>query len=490
MRKITGLIAILLTVWFGIGCAASTAVGKKGKEVGPDGVAKVSAETRADFEVAVKKYQAARKAGTAVQDCKDLADEFEEVSSDAEGFAPALFNRAVILDDCDMEKEAQKAFRDVLKVDPKHQLSITYLATYDHGKGNINDALRQYKKAIKVQPNALEAVPAYVNLAAIEREQGEYKKSQTNLRRALAIDSSYLPAFFHLAMLYYDIAIKEERKSFFQLAELVCSQAIQLEGGANYAPIYNVWGMIKLKKDEIVAAANKFKQAFEYDPDFFEAYMNFGSITLNFRGFEDAQMAFSKALELNPDSYEAHIGLGVALRGLQQFDEAKKHYAAAKKLDSKRSDVYFNEGVLEMDYVGTGDEKSYKKAIKIFEKFLDHVSERERQDPDGKKGPDVSWEEKAKKRIETCKKNIEMLREAEEAMREMEKLKKEMEERRKREEEEKKKVLAEAKKLEEGGTPPAEGEAAKKDEGKGKEEGKKEEDDKSKEADKSDKKDK
>lgn len=433
-----------------LGCGGAATTGEKGK-VGPGGKGKeVSAEVRADFQKAVESFNAAKKLGLSKDKCQELAEEFDDISSQGGGFAPAMLNKAIILNKCRMKDESKKAIKEVLRIDPKNQSAMTFQGAFAYEEGDVNSAMNRFKDAIKIQPNALEAVPAYVNLAAIERRQGDYKKAQSNLRRALAIEANFMPAFFQLAMLYYEIGVKSSKKSFYELAQLVCSQAAQVD--PTYAPIYNVWGLIKLKKNEIVAAAQKFKQAIENDAEFYEAYMNFGGITLNFRGYEDAKMAFENAIRINPKDYEASVGLAVAYRGLGQYDQAKKYYEEAKKINSSRSDVYFNLGVLEMDYTGQGDEKSYKGAIKIFEEFLDHVSENDKKDPDGK-GPMLSWEDKAKKRIETCTNNIKMLREAEEAMREMEQMKKEMEERKKKEEEERVKMLAEVKKMEEGETP-------------------------------------
>ena len=74
------------------------------------------------------------------------------------------------------------------------------------------------------------------------------------------------------------------------------------------------------------------RSATQLDAKNFEAHMNFGQITLSFRGYEDARKAFSKAVELKPKSYDAHVGLGAALRGLDDAEGAKKQYEEAKGL--------------------------------------------------------------------------------------------------------------------------------------------------------------
>src|SRR6185436_7792389 len=124
------------------------------------------------------------------------------------------------------------------------------------------------------------------------------------------------------------------------LAEVVCSQAQKID--VNYLAIYNTWGLIDLRRGEIISAAAKFQKAFDLDPKMFEAYMNFAQITIGFRGYEDARNAFSKALELQPKSFDATVGLGVAYRGLDQKDKAEEYYQKAISMNGQRPEPYYN----------------------------------------------------------------------------------------------------------------------------------------------------
>jgi len=98
------------------------------------------------------------------------------------------------------------------------------------------------------------------------------------------------------------------------LAEVVCRQAQLIDG--NYAPIYNTWGLINVRQGNIIAGLAKFQRAFTLDANMFEAYMNFGELTLSFRGYEDAARAFERATQLQPTNYDAWLGLGAAQRGM------------------------------------------------------------------------------------------------------------------------------------------------------------------------------
>jgi Flp pilus assembly protein TadD len=247
----------------------------------------------------------------------------------------------------------------------------------------------------------------YVNLAILQRRTpATAADALNNLRRALAIDSGYLAAFNQMALLYYDQAVRAAGgqatvqggvpasmpseteggshhhqtarqaagSQMLDLAEVVCRQAQLING--DYAPIYNTWGLINMQQGNIIAALAKFERAFTLDPTLFEAYMNFGEITLGFRGYDDAAGAFQHATELRPQAYDAFIGLGAAKRGLQDPDAAEAAYRAAIAIDGNRPEAYFNLGLLYQDY-RTGAEAELRQAQDFYRQFVSHAGSNE-----------------------------------------------------------------------------------------------------------------
>lgn len=435
---------------------------KKGVTTDADGTRRISQEARSDFKDAVEDYKAAEAAGWTQDACKSAIKSFKKIESEY-GMSEAAYNIGVIYRNCKMMNEAKETFNGMLKKYPQHQLAMTHLAVMELENGNEQRAEELLRKAVGAGQSSLEAVPAYVNAATLLRLRGKknksddsFKKAEMNLRRALAIESKYMPALYQLAMLYLDQAVTKNKSSFLTLALLVCSQGIKLN--PEYGPIYHVYGMVLLQKNRLVDALKAFETAFQKDSNLFASYMNFGAINLNFRGYQEAKAAFEKAIVLDPKSYEAHIGLGVALRGLGDYTGAKAEYKKASTIDPKRTDYIFNVGVLEMDYLNDGSVEGYKKAKAVFQKFLGKLNDSHRIDPDGK-GPLVSWEEKAKDRVKKCDENVKMIKEAEREMAEMEKLAKEQAQR----EAEMKAAMEKAKELEakeaEGTAAPGEGEA-------------------------------
>jgi tetratricopeptide (TPR) repeat protein len=194
-----------------------------------------------------------------------------------------------------------------------------------------------------------------------------------NIRLALALDDRYLPARNQLALAYLQQAGDDPNSQRIFLAGLVCQQAIQVAQAqqANIsadvrgyvADLYNTWGVIDFRRREIIKALEHFQRAYTLRPSMYEAWVNYGTINLSFRGFRDARDAFQHAVELRGDSFDAHLGLGVALRGLSQepssaneretlLRQAQQEYERAQQLDQNRPESYYNQGLLHMSYTG------------------------------------------------------------------------------------------------------------------------------------------
>ncbi|MGB5680728.1 MAG: tetratricopeptide repeat protein, partial [Polyangiales bacterium] len=288
---------------------------------------------------------------------------FERVS-DAQGggFAEALYMAGLSLSRCG-DDAAYNHYEAALKVDSKFCKARVAMGLRDLENGRMSQAKSTFEESIKDDP---QCTSGYTNLAIVQRAQGNNDEALKNLRRALAIESDYLAAFNQMALLHYDRG-RQGKPAELDLAEVVCRQAQMLD--ADYAPIYNTWGLIKVYKGDVISALRYFQRAIMLDPDLFEAQMNFGQVTISFRGYEDAREAFARAVALQPENYDAIVGLGTALRGLGQFSEAQAQYERAEQLNGNRPEAYFNLGVLYQDYM-SGSVADLKKARTYFGEFL------------------------------------------------------------------------------------------------------------------------
>lgn len=339
------------------GSGSTATVG--GSAVKTRGGQAVNVEAHNRWKDGLAAFQAAEKQGWTSERCDSVASKFESAAETNTKFAEALYMAGVAKARCGKTEEALAFYNKALRQNSKlcgARVGVGLAA------GSDSAAMREFQQAVKDDPQCTEG---YVNIAILQRRGGDTKEALNNLRRALAIDAQYLPAFNEMALLYLEQA--KDNKKMLDLAEVVCSQAQKIN--ANYAPVYNTWGLIDLRRDQIIEASAKFQRALELDPKMFEAHMNFGQITIGFRGYEDAKNSFTQALELKPKNFDATVGLGVAYRGLDQNAKAEELYNKAKDLSSNRPEPYYNLGILYQDFrEGTVDQM--KTARSFYEQFL------------------------------------------------------------------------------------------------------------------------
>lgn len=389
----------------------------------------VSKQAEADWKEALAAFEANEKGGWDSAKCEAVSSQFSAANKTQKGrFAEAIYMSGLALDRCGKHEEALKLYNQALEIDAK--LCGARVGTgIDHFRnGREQQAYAAFERAVRDDARCTEG---YVNLAMLQmgRSGASSEDALNNLRRALAIDAQYLPAFNQMALLFLGRA--KDNAKMLDLAAVVCRQAQLID--ANYAPIYNTWGLINVRKQNVFDALRMFERAIQLDDSNFEAHMNFGQITLSFRGYEDARKAFTKAVALKPKDYDAHVGLGAALRGLGDAEGAKKQYEEAKALGGDRPEAYFNLGILYQDYM-SGSVQDMKQAVSYYDQFVSRAQgkpEYKAVVEDIERKCETSEAKKKRKSSKSCRpgrrQNIQLAIEAMAAMAEMEKMQKQQE---------------------------------------------------------------
>ena len=373
VRKATSGL-ILTGIWIATACGGSssgpdddnTAQTSGGETIRTAGGGAVTVQAHNHWRAATEKYERYAQSGWNPERCNEVLGELEE-ANDAQGgqFAEALYMSGLVSQACNRDDARGFYTRSLAAAEAAHRAaqredrrgssngplckSRVALGLMDFRGGNRAAAQQAFQRSVREDP---QCTSGYVNMAILQREAGGAQEEEAlrNLRRALAIESDYLAAFNQMALLHYTRGKRDGGAAALDLAEVVCRQAQLIDG--NYAPIYNTWGLVKIEKGDVIEALRYFERAIQLDDSMFEAQMNFGQITLSFRGYQDARRAFARAVELRGNSYEAHLGLGAALRGLEQFAEAQSQYERAVQIEGSRPEAYFNLGVLYQNYMG------------------------------------------------------------------------------------------------------------------------------------------
>ena len=226
-----------------------------------------------------------------------------------------------------MLPEAAEQFRKALELDPKHVYSLISLANTVLQLGDMESAQKHCIMAMEIKPNdpmVHNAVGGVWMSNAISPEH--IAEAEARFKKAISLDSRFVPAHANLAKLYMATSKIEEAIREFETAISIEPKNPELRHGFAYL------------------------------------YLNTGSID---KGLEQAQ----KMVELSPESPVYRNGLGEIYMNERQFEEALKEFRQAIKLDPKHALAYSNIGKI---YLVQG---LLDQAIEEFKKSLSHRSD-------------------------------------------------------------------------------------------------------------------
>ena len=118
-----------------------------------------------------------------------------------------LINLGLALNDKGDSLEAIKIFQKAIKNDPKSEFPYYFLANLYKKENNLDLAILNYKKALKINNNLIEALS---NLALSHSEKGDHTKSITYFLDALKIDPANKVINKNLGMEYLRIGKYQE----------------------------------------------------------------------------------------------------------------------------------------------------------------------------------------------------------------------------------------------------------------------------------------
>ncbi len=297
--------------------------------------------------------------------CRESLAAFERVSASGQR-ARAVYMSGLVAERCGNAEGARQLFSRALELEASLCEARVAIGLMELDAGRAGPAREAFEAAVREDARC---ASGYVNLAVLQaRTPTERREAIENLRRALAVRADYLPALDQMARIYLEWS--EERPELRSLAAMVCRQAQLID--ERYAPIYNTWALIDLASGNPTAAVAKLDRAVTLDPTLYEAWMNFGQITLSQRAYADAARAFERARALRPDSYDATVGLGVALRGLARPEDAERSYRAAVALDDARPEAWFDLAVLYHEH-RDGTAEQLREALTLLGEFVERA---------------------------------------------------------------------------------------------------------------------
>ena len=206
-------------------------------------------------ELTQRTYIARGAAQVALRNFAAARQDFQVANQIAPGDPTPYNNLAIVALQENKPEEALASFENALKVDATNFVALN---------GMITQYARS-KELPKAHARVDQALGAYPNVAWLHYLKGQVYGFESNgsaaeasLRRALEIDSNYLPAYSALAALF--INTKQEDRAIEQYKKIL---AIRPDNSS----VYTLIGMLEDARQNYDAANENYKKALEQDPN-------------------------------------------------------------------------------------------------------------------------------------------------------------------------------------------------------------------------------
>jgi tetratricopeptide (TPR) repeat protein len=250
--------------------------------------------------------------------------------------------------------EAERLYRQVLELDPRHADSLHLLGVLAHQVGRNDVSVELILKAI-----AADKRPAafHSNLGTAYQAMGKLEEAAACYERALAINPELAEAQMNLGAVL-------EAQGKHALAEARFRRALALN--PKLAEAHVNLGNILQAQGKLEEAVDSHKRAMALKPEFAEAWFNYAN-TLQVQGkLEEAVASYKRVLALKPGMAEARVNLGNALLAQKELDEAEACYTRALELQPEYAEAWYNRGNLRQAQEKLAEAAAcYERAIQL-----------------------------------------------------------------------------------------------------------------------------
>jgi len=224
----------------------------------------------------------------------------------------------------------------------------------------LNDALADVNKSIAIDGKF---APVYLTLSDIYLLQGKPGNALEAIQKSISIDNKYAEAYLRLARLY--LVMKDYEKTGDNIDKV-------LNLDPNNAKAYFLRGFGLEEKGDTVNAVKSYQKATVLDPQYFDAYIQLGSLY----ALKKSPLAagyFNSALNVKPKSQETMYMLGMFYQENNQPDLALATYKKMISMDSANKLPYYNSGYVNLVYLKKFKEGAdfFTKAVKLDPKYIE-----------------------------------------------------------------------------------------------------------------------
>ena len=228
----------------------------------------------------------------------------------------SLFDAALAAHRHDRLDEAERLYRKLLKLEPRHSDTWHLLGLLAHQEERLAEALEYLDRAVEFAPPS---ATLEVHRGNVLRSQGDHAAAAA-YRRAIAVDNNHPGAHLNLASLL------EEQGD---LHGAIDEYRIAVRLAPTAADLHNQLGNLHERVGELTAATECYECAIALDPGCGEAHFNLGTVRGKQGRFEEAIAAYSAMARLRPEFPDVFNRLGEAHLTQGRGEEAEACYRKA-----------------------------------------------------------------------------------------------------------------------------------------------------------------
>jgi Tfp pilus assembly protein PilF len=222
--------------------------------------------------------------------------------------------------------DAINEYKEALKVDSHNAVARNNLGTALLQKGQADEAIGQYKQAIQDDPGY---ILAHINLGNQLLSEGQVDEAIAQYREALKIDPHDPAALHNLGNTLLQKGEVDE--AIFQYRE-------EIKINPDYALAYYNLGNALAQKGQVDEAISQYQEALKLDPGYALAHANFGNVLYQKGKMDEAIDQYHQALKIDPGDAAVHNNLAAALLQNGRVNEAGVQFEAALKIHPQNVD--------------------------------------------------------------------------------------------------------------------------------------------------------
>jgi tetratricopeptide (TPR) repeat protein len=217
-------------------------------------------------------------------------------------------------------ESAKTLWADELSKNPNCWLGYGNLGLAYAQKGQVQEGIHQYQKALEINPDFADA---HNNLGVALFQMGQMDGAVAQYRRALEINPNSDTAYNNLGRALAPMGQLDQAIALYQEA---------LEINPNYAEAHSNLGVAFALKGQLDQAIAQFYTALEIRPSYADAQGNLGNALMDKGRMDDAIVQFQNSLKISPYTPEVHNSLGFALMQKGKVEEAIAQFQEALRL--------------------------------------------------------------------------------------------------------------------------------------------------------------